>query len=77
MLCANNRKYTVIRRAAYFWRTIGSALREKSNYMKALPSSSYVTRYIKLPLDKTVRGTEDSSGNQGLGKVELSAFNTA
>lgn len=55
----NNWKYTIIRRAAYYWHIIGTALKEKKNDMQVLQSSLYVLWYIKLPLDKIVRGTEE------------------
>lgn len=59
MLCVNNWKYTVIRRAAYYWHNIGTALKEENNYVQVLQSSLYVLWYIKLPLDKIVRGMEE------------------
>lgn len=55
------------------------ALKRKKITRRWLQSSLYVLSYMELPLDKTVkrnRGENTSSGNQGFGKLELSALKT-
>lgn len=55
------------------------ALKRKKITRRWLQSSLYVLSYTELPLDKIVkrnRGENTSSGNQGFGKLELSALKT-